>query len=125
LSEVQALTIHATGPLVVRTHPWVLMCVEGIVSPVLDLTDSATLQILGTNLQEITGSWVLAAHPPTQVLGQAAYDSGRIAGIRYASAKNVGKGDNLVVFPDRLDLSPTNSLEVHDPHRFLNQRIGP
>lgn len=124
LLEVQALALNPTGHLVPLTNPWVVLCLEGIVAPVLDLTDTATCQILESNLQEITGSWYLQANPPTQDLGQAAYDSKLIAGIRYPSAKNLGKGNNLVVFPERLHLFQNNFLAVHDPHSLLNQRIG-
>jgi len=92
-------------------------------APPLDLTDAGTLAALGTTEQEMTGTWVKAAHPPTQVLAQAAYDSGRIAGIKYGSAKHAG-GVNLVVFPDRISLSVGNYLEVYDPHGNLTQRIG-
>ncbi len=70
----------------------------------------------------MTGNWVKATHPPTQLLAQLAYDSGRIAGIKYASAKNK-HGVNLVVFPDRLSLASGNFLEVFDPYGHLNQRI--
>ena len=63
------------------------------------------------------------ARPPTQVLAQAAYDSGGIAGIRYPSAKYPG-GVNLVVFPDRLAGSPADYLEAYDPDGHLAQRLG-
>jgi hypothetical protein len=52
-----------------------------------------------------------------------AYDSGRIARIKYASAKRPG-GLNLVVFPDRIAAAAGNFLQVYDPHGNLAQRIG-
>jgi len=44
---------------------------------------ASLLAALGTTEQEITDTWVAASNPPTQLLGRAAYDSGRIAGIKY------------------------------------------
>jgi RES domain-containing protein len=124
LAEVQTLAFLAGGIFQPLTPPWVLMSVDGVVSGVLDLTDKKTLVALGTNEQEISGAWQTAPFPPTQMLAQVAYDSGNIVGIKYPSAKNLGGGINLVVFPDRLPLIATDYLEVNDPHGHLAQRIG-
>ena len=96
---------------------------DGILNNLLDLTDGATLAALDTTEQEMTSAWVKSSRPPTQWLGQLAYDSGRIAGIKYASAKHPG-GLNLVAFPDRIPATAGNFLEVYDPHGRLAQRIG-
>lgn len=109
--------------MLVRSAPWVIISVDGILDNVLDLTNPASLAALGTNVQEMTGNWVTIQQPPTQVLGRLAYDSGRITGIKYASAKNPG-GLNLVVFSERITLIPGNYLEVFDPHGNLAQKIG-
>jgi hypothetical protein len=98
--------------------------VEGLVSNVLDLTNPASLTALGTNEREVTGTWVTIANPPTQLLAREAWRAGAIAGIKYRSAKNPGNGLNLVVFPDRLSVSPNDHLEVYDPYGHLAQRIG-
>lgn len=124
LAEVQALAFLAGGIFQPLTPPWVLMSVDGVVSGVLDLTDRVTRQALGTNEQEISGAWQTAPFPPTQTLAQVAYDAGNIVGIKYPSAKNLGGGINLVVFPDRLPVIATDYLEVNDPHGHLAQRIG-
>jgi len=124
LAEVQAIAFLSSGPLQARTPPWVMMNVDGMVNGVLDLTDAGTRTTLGTNEQEISGSWQTAQLPPTQLLAQVAFDSGMIVGIKYPSAKNTGGGVNLVVFPDRLSRSSTDYLEVYDPHGNLPQRIG-
>jgi RES domain-containing protein len=121
--EVSALVVFVGGPVPIRSAPWTVISVEGVTNGVLDLTDSKTLSILRTNEQEITGTWVKATSPPTQELGQAAYNSGRIVGIKYGSAKHRG-GVNLVVFPDRLVNSSSSYLEVYDPHGNCQQRIG-
>jgi RES domain-containing protein len=121
--EVSALVWLPGGPVPVRTAPWVVVSVDGVLNNLLDLTQAATLAALGTTAQEMTGTWVKAKHPPTQLLGSLAYESGRIAGIQYASAKHPG-GVNLVVFPARIAVAAANFLEVYDPHGNLAQRIG-
>jgi RES domain-containing protein len=121
--EVSALMLLPNGPVPVCTPPWVIVTVDGIMNNLLDLTDAATLTALGTTAQEMTGPWVIIPHPPTQQLGRMAYDSGRIAGIKYASAKHPG-GVNLVVFPDRIPAAAGSFFQVYDPHRNLDQRIG-
>ena len=103
--EVSALILLPGGPVPVRTAPWVVVSVDGILNNLLDLTDPATLAALGTTAQEMTGTWAATPQPPTQLLGRLAYDSGRMAGIKYASAKHPG-GLNVVVFPDRIPSPP-------------------
>ena len=122
--EVSALVLLPGGPVPVRSAPWVVVTVDGILNNLLDLTDPAILAALGTTGQEMTGTWVKSSRPPTQWLGQLAYDSGRIAGIKYASAKHPG-GLNLVAFPDQIPATTGSFLEVYDPHGDLAQRIGP
>jgi len=123
LAEVNGLVMLSAGPLPLLTPPITLYAVNGIVTRVLDLTDAATRSALGTNEQEMTGSWSKVLNPPTQALARAAYDSGRIAGIQYGSAKNQPH-KNLVVFPDRFTTVAPDYLEVHDPDGSLTQRIG-
>lgn len=120
--EVSALILLPGGPVPVRSAPWVVVSVDGIINNLLDLTDATTLAALATTAQEMTGTWAATPHPPTQLVGQLAYDSGRIAGIKYASAKHPG-GLNVVVFPDRLAIAAGNYLEVYDPHGHLAQRL--
>ncbi len=121
--EVSALILLPGGPVPVRSAPWVVITVDGIINNLLDLTDAATLAALGTTAQEMTGTWAATPYPPTQLLARLAYDSGRIAGIKYASAKHPG-GINVVVFPDRIPIATGNYLEVYDPHGHLAQRLG-
>jgi RES domain-containing protein len=121
--EVSALVVLPGGPVPVRSAPWVVVSVDGMLNHLLDLTDATTLAALGTTGQEMTGAWATTTHPPTQLLGRLAYDSGRISGITYASAKHPG-GLNLVVFPDRISVAAGNYLEVYDPHGNLAQRIS-
>ncbi len=123
LTEVWTLVMLPSAPLPVLSHPLVIISLEGILHCLLDLTDPAILTALDTTIQEVTGPWTTSLNPPTQALGQAAYDSGRVAGIKYGSARNP-QGLNIVVFPDRLGVSSGMYLAVHDPHGHLNQRIG-
>ncbi len=123
LLEVQALVQLAGATVPLRSAPWAMVSVDGIISHVLDLTNPAVLKALGTNEQEMTGAWARSTHPPTQALARAAYDSGLITGIKYGSAKHTG-GLNLVVYPDRLVPPSCDYLAVHDPHGNLAQRLG-
>jgi len=120
--EVSALLLLPGGPVPVRSAPWVIVSVDGRLNNLLDLTDATTLAALGTTEQEMTGTWATIKHPPTQLLARLAYDSGRITGIKYRSAKYKG-GLNLVVYPDKIYISSGNYMEVYDPHRNLSQRI--
>jgi hypothetical protein len=71
----------------------------------------AVQSALGTTLQELTGDWLTeqedylagkAPMPPTQVLGQVAFDAGTIVGLKYRSSKSVPDGIGIVVYTDRL-----------------------
>ena len=121
--EVSALVVLPGGPAPVRSDPWVVVSVDGVLNNLLDLADAATLKVLGTTEQEMTGTWAAKPHPPTQLVARLAFDSGRISGIKYRSAKHPG-GLNLVVFSDRVSVFAGNYLEVHDTHGHLSQRIG-
>lgn len=120
--EASALILLPSGPVPRRSAPWTVVTVDGVLNGLLDLTDPAVLAALGTTRHELTGNWVTSPRPPTQVLGQSAFNSGRIVGLKYASAKHPG-GTNLVVFPDRIGVTPGDHLEVFDPHGQLAQRI--
>jgi len=62
LAEVNGLVLLSAGPHSVPMPPCTLFVVNGIVSRVLDLTDAATLAALGSNEQEVTGSWAKVAN---------------------------------------------------------------
>ncbi len=123
LAEVNGLVILPGGPIPIPSPPFTLFTVNGIIHRVLDLTNPETLKTLDTTSEEMTSPWIFQDRPPTQILAQAAYNSERVAGIRYHSAKHRGQ-NNLVVFPDRLHPASGDFLEVHDPHGHLFQRIG-
>lgn len=133
LLEVTAVLQHSHAPaFTLRTYPWTVFAVDGVVTNILDLTDPNVWPSLGTNLQELTGDWAYGQDqhllgrgplPPTQLLGQAVYNGGVIAGMKYPSAKNVGRGEGLVVFSDRLVVGGPSHLAVYDPHRLLEDRL--
>ncbi len=123
LAEVNGLVMLPSGPVPQQTPPLTLFAIQGIVTRVLDLTNAAILDALGTSEQEVGGPWARMVTPPTQILAQAAYESGIFAAIQYASAKAGGE-KNLVVFPDRLQAPAPDYLEVYDTFEDLRQRIG-
>ena len=135
LKEVLAVFQHPHVPsFTMRTYPWTLFAVDGVLTEILDLSDSNNHVTLGTSLQELTGDWAylqdqflkgVGPLPPTQVLGQAAYDCGAILGLKYVAAKNVAEGVGFVVFADRLAAKPPSYLEVYDPHENLRERRPP
>lgn len=108
------------------SHPSVAllsMNVQVILTDVMDLTDSHTQNLLGTNVQELTGDWdayqirnrrTSVSNPtgiaPTQELGRALFATGR-EGFRSVSAK-VPYAKTLTVFPD--NLLRTSSLVFTD-----------
>lgn len=123
LTEVWAVIMLPNGPVPAFSAPQVAISIDGILHELLDVTEAKSLKSLSTTIQEVTGPYATCQMPPTQILGQAAYDSGRIAGIKYGSARHPG-GLNIVLFPDRIRLAPGMYLAVHDPHGHLNQRLG-
>jgi RES domain-containing protein len=109
-------------------EPWVVVPVEGSLAAVLDLTDVALQDLIGSSLQELTGTWRIqppGREAPTHTLGRLAYETGRIVGIRYISAKNPERGTNVAVFVDRLVAGAGRSgfLRAVDPHSHLAQRF--
>jgi RES domain len=113
-------------------EPQVMMTVNGVLTDILDMTDTKTQGALGTSLQELTGDWAVqqadyligkAPMPPTQALGQAAFDVGVIAGLKYKSSKNPARGLAIVVFTDRLAVGSCYLELVNKPNGSLRQRL--
>lgn len=131
LKEVDAILNGQIPPFTILTPPWTVFAIEGALEKILDLTDHRVQTRLGTSFSELTGDWRFqqSRHlrgdgplPPTQLLGQVAYATGSILGMRYDSAKNPG-GFNFVVFPDRLVVGRSSFMEVYDPHGLIGQRL--
>lgn len=131
LQEVRAyFDLPGVPAFTIRTPSWAVFVVEGIVESVLDLTDPAILLELGTTTQELTGDWRwqqgdhLAGKgplPPTQVLGQVAFNLGSMGGIKFRSSRDVDRGIGVAVFPERL--FGTSHLEIYDPSDCLNDHL--
>jgi hypothetical protein len=121
-AQVEAESIFASPGgsfFTIKRSPWVTLVIEGMLNRLLDLTDSSVQRRLGTTLAELTDDWRMSQDeyrkgkgplPPTQLLGTAAYATGRIVGMRYRSARKTRDGVNVVVFPDRL--IPDSHLSV-------------
>lgn len=127
LHEVVSVFTPPGGPVfTLRTSPWVVITVEGVLSNIIDLTDAAIQSKLKTSVAELTGDWAYTqstiGRAPTQVLGQAAFDCG-ILGFQYKSATNIGGGDSMVVFTDHLADNKPSYLQVFDEHHNLTQRL--
>jgi RES domain-containing protein len=123
--EVGAIIKRGQSLVTLRTHPWVLITVEGNLPSVLDLTDASVVSQLGSHYQELTGVWRYrqeqTGEAPTQLLGRICYASGLFDGIRFPSSKNSPEGVCVAVFLDRL--KPPAFLEVYDPSGNLAQRL--
>jgi RES domain-containing protein len=127
LAEVRLVFQTVGGQLTgFAAEPWVLVSIEGVLTNVLDLTNAETRRRLGTSLQELTGEWrythAQGEMPSTHLLAIAAYESRRVTGIRFVSAKNPA-GSNLAVFSDRLSDGDVSYLEVIDAAGNLAQRL--
>ena len=133
LMEVAGAFVNPHAPMgTLRTPPWTLFAVDGVIDRVLDLTDPAVIDALETSVDELSGNWRFAQElhrrgdgplPPTQCLGAAARSLGTITGVQYHSAKNPGRGLGLGVFPDRMAPGGISYLEVYDPHGTIEQRL--
>lgn len=124
LQEVEALVRTRTGLFPVKGPPRLLLSVEVTLRAVLDLTQADVQQALGTNLQELTGSWVAVndqeAVAPTQQLGCACFEVGTIEALKVPSVRDP-RAFNLAVFPDRL--GEGSSLRVFDDSGIINARL--
>ncbi|MFO1352793.1 MAG: RES family NAD+ phosphorylase [Gammaproteobacteria bacterium] len=115
LQEVEMLFRQDEKLFPVKGAPRILLSVEVTLSAVLDLTDVKIQKALGTNPQELTGSWIAvnaAGHAaPTQMLGQACFRHEAIEGLKVPSARD-HKAFNLAVFPENLKVA--SDLRVFD-----------
>ena len=100
--------------------------VEVRLQSVLDLTEMGIIYELNSTPSELVAAWrPLSPAAPTQILGQAAYGSGRIEGIRYYSAPATRKAATrkcLVVFPDRLRSG--SRITLVDPFGTFKEEIA-
>jgi RES domain-containing protein len=92
----------------------------------LDISDSSVQTTLEITPEELKEPWRLrqdrGERVPTQVLGQAVFDSGRYQAIRYSSARVPGK-TCVLIFPDLI--RDPYFIEIYDFGNILQDRIPP
>lgn len=105
--------------------PFVHLPIAGSLQRVLRLDDPAIAKLLQLSLPEIQADWrfpnARGIEVPTQRLGHAAYNAGRVEAIAYPSTADPG-GICLAVFTERL--TPGSFLEIHDPEGVIRERVS-
>jgi RES domain-containing protein len=124
LQEVNIIKLTDAALLSTKSSPRILLSVEVTLQTVLSVADPQVQEALGTNLQELTGSWIAmnaSGHmAPTQALGLEAYNHGSIEALRVPSAQDA-KAINLAVFPDRIRTG--SHLRVFDEDGLIDATI--
>ena len=124
LREVEALVETAEGLRGVKGPPRILLSVDYRLQTVVDLTNAAMHEALGTTVNELCAPWrplnATGQVAPTQLLGEVIHDDGRIEALRVPSARDP-LTDNLVVFPDRLRAG--SSLRVFDDSGLIDAHL--
>jgi len=109
----------------ITPKPIVLLSMRVRIGALLDVTEDAVQARLGTTRSELLAAWRRRAFAgqevPTWRMGQAIWNDGRFAGLRYESSQRRGSFC-LALFPDRL--SDGDFIEVHDPAHNINQTIS-
>ena len=124
LQEIDLVRVTDAAILSTKSAPRLLLSVEVALSGVLDVTDAAVQDALGTNLQELTGSWLAlnacGQTAPTQALGAATYGNENIEALRVPSAQDP-RAANLVVLPERL--RPGSRVRVYDDSGLIDAAL--
>jgi RES domain-containing protein len=124
LQEVNIIKLTDAALFSTKSSPRILLSVEVTLQTVLNMADPQVQKALGTNLQELTGSWIAmnasGGMAPTQTLGFVAYNHGSIEALRVPSAQDA-KAINLAVFPDRLRTG--SQLRVFDEDSLIDATI--
>lgn len=116
--EVGALLGNAQSPLPDPVGSWLILSLAVRLDNVADLCNPLQQRILGTNRQELTGSWAGAeSATSTQRLGAALFEVPGLEGMVVPSARP-GGGRNLVIFPDKL--GPRSSIVFRNE---LNRKV--
>lgn len=124
LQEINLIKVTDEAILSAKSSPRLLLSVEVTLSSVVDLTTQRTQDILNTNLQELTGSWLAMSAvghlAPTQALGVTVYGLEAIEALKVPSAQDP-KATNLVIFPDRLRQG--SQVRVYDDSGLIDARL--
>lgn len=125
LQEINLVKVTDAAILSAKSSPRLLLSVEVALSAVLDMTTAQTQSALGTNLQELTGSWLVinasGQTAPTQTLGAAAYGQKNVEALRVPSAQDP-RATNLVIFPD--SLQPGSYVRVYDDSGLIDATLS-
>ena len=101
--------------------PAVVYSLKVSLKAVLNLTDAKIVKKISSSQAELVAPWRLhRKKAPTQILGLAAFDSGKFDALRYRSTKNP-KGICYVIFTPRLD--GASFVELYDPDGNFSERI--
>lgn len=121
LQEINMIKVTDAAILSAKSSPRLLLSVEVALSAALDVTRGDVQDALDTNLQELTGSWLVmnaeGLTAPTQELGSAAHTTGIIEALYVPSAQDP-RAANLVIFPDRLQA--TSRVRVYDDSGLID-----
>jgi hypothetical protein len=105
----------------VAAPPAVVYSLKVLLKAVLDLTDAKIVKKIGSSQAELAAPWRLhRKKAPTQILGLAAFDSGKFDALRYRSTKNP-KGICYVILTPRLD--GISLVELYDPDGNFSERM--
>lgn len=125
LAEVQMLKLTDNRLIGVKGPPKVLVSIDFTLQTVLNLNDPEVQAALETSSEELRADWVLRQQRgqriPTQDLGEAVYELGRVEALWAPSARLRG-GSNLVVFPSRLQTG--SRLTLYDPEGLLSLSVS-
>lgn len=124
LQEIQMVRVTDAALFSAKSSPRILLSVEMTLQAILYVTASDVQATLGTNLQELTGSWIApnarGEEAPTQRLGRAVWDHGGIEALVVPSAQDPRRS-NITVFPDRL--LPGSRLRVFDEDGLIDASV--
>ncbi|MBZ0186368.1 MAG: RES domain-containing protein [Candidatus Obscuribacterales bacterium] len=107
-----------------QAPPTVILNLTVHIESVLDLTVHETQVSLGTTIAELTANWqwqlAIGAVPPTHVLAELAFNSGRFQALRYPSALQ-SQQSNLIIWTERL--TNPSFVQVIDPSGRFAHRV--
>jgi len=124
--EIESSFKKYDGSLIdLADRPTTILPIDVDLNSTLDLTDVGILDLLKTNITELTGEWrytQITSVAVTQILGRAAFESEQIKAIKYHSAKDPHRGRCLAVFIDRL-VKGEDQIACVDASKKLSVRI--
>jgi RES domain-containing protein len=120
LREVEAIYGFQSRLVPNPVGTWCILNVAIVLARVVDLTSQASLRLIGTSIQELTGQW--RGYPnsdaPTQLLAAALFGVGDVEGVLVPSARQID-GRILVIFPARL--GPESAVEYTDAANTIHR----